>query len=400
MKFTDPGTPTRPILSEQEAAQFTPSHYLTLPAEETQLKAHAWCPEAILTDNVQTPFTVGPDINTNGAQYTHIQQAINAALRENNSHQRIYIRLLPGTYTGTVYIPANAPPITLFGAGRDAANVVIQLALDATMSPAAYQTIVNSNGEYQPNDPAWNMYSMCAFQQKETIDTHCAAVMWSQSENFQLKNLTVINTLLDTVDGGAHQGVALRIDGDKTQLENVRLIGRHDTFFVNTSDINNRYVTDRYSRAYIKDCYIEGDVDYVFGRAMAVFDNVEFHTVSSRGAGEAYVLAPNSLPWIKYGFLVINSRFTGDAGFANQRKAKLGRAWDQGARQTGYLPGKTANGQLVIRDSYIDASYDREHPWGAAATTRRPFIGNHHANRDLNDISFNRLWEYNNMQAT
>lgn len=391
-----PGTVSRPILSEQEASRFTLRHYFTPPEHGNHAGADVWQPEPIRVDPA-TRWVVGPQVGVNGATHAHVQQAFNDALRAQQDQERIAIKLLPGTYTGTVYIPADAPPLTLFGAGEQPDDVVIQLALDSIFSPATYRETVNHHNEYQPDDPAWYMYDLCASKQNATIDTICSAVVWSQSDHFQLKNLTVVNALLDTVDDRAHQAVALRTDGDKVQLERVRLIGRQDTFFVNTSNLRNEYVTDRYSRAYIKDSYIEGDVDYVFGRATAVFERVHFHTVSSRGAKDIHVFAPDSMPWVQYGFLAVKCRFTGDEGFRRGRKARLGRAWDQGARQTGYLPGQTANGQLVIRDSTIDASYDREQPWGAAATTARPFAGNADSARNLDDVHFNRLWEYHNI---
>ncbi|MEQ9919151.1 pectinesterase PemB [Pectobacterium aroidearum] len=395
-KTTYPGTASRPILSEQEASRFTLAHYFTPRGHDGHTDADVWQPALIEVDPA-TPWVVGPQVGLDGVTHTHVQQAINAALRAQQGRSHITIKLLPGTYTGTVYIPADAPPLTLFGAGEQPNDVVIQLALDSMFSPATYRETVNPHGEYQPGDPAWYMYDLCASKQNATIDTICSAVVWSQSDNFQMKNLTVVNALLDSVDGRAHQAVALRTDGDKVQLEKVRLIGRQDTFFVNTSNLRNEYITDRYSRAYIKDCYIEGDVDYVFGRATAVFERVHFHTVSSRGAKDIHVFAPDSMPWVQYGFLAVQCRFTGDEGFRRERKARLGRAWDQGARQTGYLSGQTANGQLVIRDSTIDASYDREQPWGAAATTARPFAGNTNSARNLDDANFNRLWEYNNI---
>ncbi|BES86864.1 putative acyl-CoA thioester hydrolase [Pectobacterium araliae] len=394
-KMTYPGTVYRPILSAQEVERFTLPHYFTRRGDDEHSNADAWQPTPIEV-NPATPWVVGPQVGVDGATHDTVQQAINAALRVPQDQERIAIKLLPGIYTGTVYIPADAPPLTLFGTGDQPNDVVIQLALDSMFSPATYRETVNPHGEYQPGDPAWYLYDLCASKQNATIDTICAAVVWSQSDNFQMKNLTVVNTLLDSVDGRAHQAVALRTDGDKVQLERVRLIGRQDTFFVNTSNLRNEYVTDRYSRAYIKDSYIEGDVDYVFGRATAVFDCVHFHTVSSRGAKDIHVFAPDSMPWTQYGFLAVSCYFTGDKGFSGERKAKLGRAWDQGARQTGYQPNQTANGQLVIRDSTIDASYDREQPWGAAATTARPFAGNVDAARNLDDVHFNRLWEYNN----
>ena len=390
-----PGTAQRPVLSSDEAARFTLQHYFAYRGLYASPIADAWVPQSINTAAVKTPYVVGQTKGIDGVNFTQVQDAVNAALNQQKDKQRIYIKLQPGTYIGTVYIPADAPPITLFGTGESPEKTVISLGLDSMISPETYRTIVNGSQQYQPNDPAWYMYDVCASKQNKTIDTICAAVLWSQSDEFQLKNLTVVNSLLDTVDSGTHQGVALRTDGDKVQLEQVRLIGRQDTFFVNTSDKKNNYVTDHYSRAYIKDSYIEGDVDYVFGRATAVFDSVRFHTVSTRRSKEAYVFAPDTMPWVKQGFLVINSELTSDSGYkTGKQKANMGRAWDQGARQTGYLPGKTANGQLVIRDSTIDSGYDLLNPWSAAATTSRPFKGNVSPQRDLDDINYNRLWEY------
>ena len=389
---TPRGTTSRPQLTAAEAATFTIERYF---AQGGALSAPdgPWSPSPVHLPQTESAWRVAPS----GAPFTRIQQAVNAAIGQHGAQEaRIYIRIEPGIYRETVYIPEGAPPITLYGAGDSPEEVRIELAIDSQFSIARYRQRVNSQQQYREGDPAWYQYALCAGRTSKTIGTNCAAVVWSQSADFQLLNLSVANSLLDTVDGGTHQGVALRTDGDRVQLENVRLLGRQDTLYVNTSNRRNEAVTDRISRVYVKDSYVEGDVDYVFGRANAVFDNVHFHTVSTRRSPEAYVLAPNTLPDNPYGFLVKNSRFTGDGGYQGSFKAKLGRAWDQGAGKTGYLAGKTANGQVLIVNSTIDQSYDRLSPWGAAATTARPFRGNTAAERQLDDVAFNRLWEFNN----
>lgn len=389
---TPRGTTFRPQLTAAEAATFTIERYF---AQGGALSAPdgPWSPSPVHLPQTESAWRVAPS----GAPFTRIQQAVNAAIGQQGAQEaRIYIRIEPGIYRETVYIPEGAPPITLYGAGDSPEEVRIELAIDSQFSIARYRQRVNSQQQYREGDPAWYQYALCAGRTSKTIGTNCAAVVWSQSADFQLLNLSVANSLLDTVDGGTHQGVALRTDGDRVQLENVRLLGRQDTLYVNTSNRRNEAVTDRISRVYVKDSYVEGDVDYVFGRTNAVFDNVHFHTVSTRRSPEAYVLAPNTLPDNPYGFLVKNSRFTGDGGYQGSFKAKLGRAWDQGAGKTGYLAGKTANGQVLIVNSTIDQSYDRLSPWGAAATTARPFRGNTAAERQLDDVAFNRLWEFNN----
>ncbi|HHS9647677.1 TPA: putative acyl-CoA thioester hydrolase [Klebsiella oxytoca] len=386
------GTASRPQLTAAEAASFTMERYF---AQGGALSAPdgPWSPSPVSLPQTESAWRVA----LAGAPYSRIQQAVNAAIAQHSAkNERIYIRIEPGIYRETVYIPAGAPPITLYGAGEQPEEVRIELALDSQFSAQRYREQVNGQHQYREGDPAWYQYALCAGRTSKTIGTNCAAVMWSQSADFQLVNLSVANSLLDTVDGGTHQGVALRTDGDRVQLEKVRLLGRQDTLYLNTSNLRNEAVTDRISRVYVKDSYVEGDVDYVFGRANAVFDNVHFHTVSTRRSPEAYVLAPNTLPDNPYGFLVKNSRFTGDSGYQGSFKAKLGRAWDQGAGKTGYLAGQTANGQVLIANSAIDQSYDRLSPWGAAATTSRPFRGNISAERQLDDVAFNRLWEFKN----
>ena len=381
------GTATRPLLTAQEAAPYTAENYFAQGGLLSQPQG-AWQPGDINLNDINTPWRVA----ASGAPFTRVQQAVDAAIAQHQGAERIFIRLEPGVYTGTVYIPDDAPPITIFGSGKQPEAVRIELALDSQFSPAQYRQTVNAD-HYPPNSPAYYQYALCAGKTTALIGTNCAAVFWSQSNDLQLVNLTIANSLLDTVDGGTHQGVALRTDGDRIQLQNVRLLGRQDTLYLNVSNRHNDAITDRINRVYVKDSYIEGDVDYVFGRANAVFDGVHFHTVSSCHSPEAYVLASNTLPENPYGFLVKNSRFTTDEGYKGTFKAKLGRAWDQGAGKTGYLPGKTANGQALIVNSTIDGGYDSLSPWGAAATTARPYKGNTDSARQLNDVQFNRLWE-------
>lgn len=377
-------SPEHPVLTAAEQKPFTVERYLTLNQDR-------WVPEAVTM--AETAFVVGEPRSP--APYHTVQQAINAALAQHKGDEPIAIKVLPGRYVGTVYIPQDAPAMTIYGAGDDANKVVLSLAIDSMISPQEYQTLVGSQGEYQASDPAWYMYQNCAQTPNKVVTTVCSSVVWSQSDRFTLANLTIENSMLDGIGAGTHQGVALRTDGDKVLLDNVRLLGRQDTFFVNNADKDNQYNTERHTRAYIRNSYIEGDVDYVFGRAQAVFDQVEFHTVSSRNVSSAYVFAPDTLPNSSYGFLVTQSKLSCDSGFTHFAP-KLGRAWEQGASKTGYLPGKTANGQLLITQSQIETCYDVNQPWGAAATTNRAFTGNAAKQRDLNDVNHNRLWLYNN----
>jgi pectinesterase len=118
--------------------------------------------------------------------------------------------------------------------------------------------------------------------------------------------------------------------------------------------------------------------------------------VSTRKASGGVIFAPNTAPSFPYGFLVRHCLLTADAAYQAAPTGHFGRAWDQGASATGYLPGSTPNGQLVIRDSYLGPGFDTVAPWSPAATTARPFTASTEPDRDLNDVNFNRLWEYRN----
>ena len=393
---TAPGTVTRPILSASEASSYIQANYLAQSGTYAAPVSDPWTPAAIDTTSAPN-FIVG---RTTSATHNTIQKAVNAAILLGGTN-RIYIQVLPGTYSGVVYVPASAPPITIYGAGTTATDVVIEYAIDAYWDLPTYISEVNPSGQFLATDPAWSMFSACSTQTGVTkIDTPCAAVVWGQSNGLQLKNLTISNMM--PVASTSHQAVALRTDGDKTQLESVRLIGGQDTFFVNSGDPatpTNKmgaYQTTRISRAYINSSYIEGDIDFVFGRANAVFNNCDFNVVSTRGTGSGYIFAPDTVPAYSYGFLVMNSRIAGDPGFQGQGLARLGRSWDQGSSSTGYLPGNSPNGQIVIRDSTIDSSFSVTTSWNPAATSNRPFAGNIGVNRNLNDTNYNRLWEFNN----
>lgn len=378
-----PGTSSRPILTAGEAKNFVQERYFST----LDPKAAPWSPSAIATP-VKADFVVGP-AGTEGVTHTTIQAAVDAAIARHSS-SRTYIAVMPGEYEGTVYVPAAPGSLTIYGVGDKAADVKIGLAIDSEIDPTTWRRLVNPAGKYMPGKPAWYMFDTCQSKHTATVGVMCSAVFWSQNNGLQLQNLTISNTLGDSVDAGNHQAVALRSDGDKVQLNKVNLLGRQNTFFVTNSGVQNKLQNDRIARTLVTDSYLEGDVDIVSGRGAVVFDNSRFQVVNSRTQKEAYVFAPATQSNLFYGFLATNSRFNA----AGDGVAQLGRSLD--------VDGST-NGQVVIRDSAINEGFNTATPWADAAISKRPFSGNTGAKNDkgeeqrnLNDTNFNRMWEYNN----
>jgi len=144
----------------------------------------------------------------------------------------------------------------------------------------------------------------------------CASVTIADTAiNFQAKNITFSNDF-DTVKNSKtmknHQAFALRNEADRSSFFACRFLGRQDTLYANKG------------RQYYKNCYIEGDVDFVFGGADAVYDGCEIHSLQREGVNGGFVTAPSTLAKDK-GFLFYRCRLTGDETL--KHIVKLGRPW-------------------------------------------------------------------------
>jgi pectinesterase len=320
-------TSTRPQLSSADAASYTIAKYFASGPD-------AWDPTAGL--GAASSFTPNFTVASNGSgTHTTVQAALTAAA---SGSTRRYILVKPGTYRETIAI-SGSTPITLYGADTDASRVVI----------------VNGKSAADAGGTS----------QSSTFTTKAAGL--------QLMNLTVSNDFATPASGSNIQAVALYTTGDKTVLQNVRLHGFQDTLYVDSPSAT------AIARVYIKDSFIEGDTDFIFGRAVLVVDGGTIHYLSSRkGTGSGVHFAPSTHVDNMYGFLAVHVSFTADAG-APSNKISLGRSWDQSSTTP------TPNGQAVIRESTLGAHIALTAPWAAAATSGRAY-----------SATGNRFYEYCN----
>ncbi|MCT8156100.1 acyl-CoA thioesterase, partial [Klebsiella aerogenes] len=238
---TAPGNTARPILSADEAKNFTQAAYF----QSLTPNAAAWTPSAISLP-AQPDFIVGP-AGAQGVTHTTIQAAVDAAIAR-HSARRLFIAVMPGEYAGTVYVPAAPGALTIYGTGENPADVKISEAIDSEMDRNSWRHLVNPGGKYMPGKPAWYMFDSCQSKSAATVGVMCSAVFWSQNNGLQLQNLTIANNLGDSVDAGTHQAVALRSDGDQVQINKVNILGRQNTFFVTNSGVQNRLQDNRQTR--------------------------------------------------------------------------------------------------------------------------------------------------------
>ncbi|WP_458243024.1 pectinesterase family protein [Streptomyces sp. MAI_2237] len=229
----------------------------------------------------------------------------------------------PGTYRETVAVPAETTDLTIRGATGDPRDTVI--------------VFDRANGTKKPDGT--------------TYGTAGSATFTSAAAGLTVRDLTLANDWLraDHPDITGTQAVAAYVHGDRTHFDNVRLLAHQDTLFVDTTAL------DAFDRQYFSRCHIEGDVDFVFGRATAVFDRCRFHTLARDVdfTPKGMVFAPSTARANPHGILAVRSRITSGA---QDGAYKLARPWVPSYETTAWP-------SLVVRDTWIGPGIDPVAPY-------------------------------------
>lgn len=365
-------TATRPQLDAAAAAPLTPVKYLAQGGKSlpmSSLPVDNWDPTAGVGDvsTFTAQFTVDAAGKSDASNFVTVQAAMDAAVALGNKVPPVFIRIKPGTYRETVCLPSSGTPaIRLYSLDSDASHTVI----------------VFNNGN-PTVDASKTNGNKCNSSPANPIGTSGSATFAVNAADFQAKNITFANDYVKGSFAGSNQSaVALMTQGDKIVLENVRLLGHQDTFYMKSGNV------DQVSRVYVKDSYIEGDVDFIFGRGTAVLDNCTIHTLNT-GNGNGYVTAASTDYRNSYGFLITNSRFTAETG-TPVGQIYLGRAWDEGVSSLAAYGATSPNGQVVIRNSVLGEHIRKADPWGESTATR-PY-----SSVPSGTLPANRLFEYGN----
>jgi pectin methylesterase-like acyl-CoA thioesterase len=113
-------------------------------------------------------------------------------------------------------------------------------------------------------------------------------------------------TIHNLTPQGGSQAEALRMEScDKCIVRNANIESLQDTLLWS-------------GRIYASNCYIAGNVDFVWGTGAAYFDNCEIHTVGQAGA---IVQARN--PASTYGYVFVDSNITADGTVRGQVLARI-----------------------------------------------------------------------------
>lgn len=148
-------------------------------------------------------------------------------------------------------------------------------------------------------------------------------------------------TLANTAGPGpaAGQAIALYADGDRLMFDGCRFLGNQDTLFTGPlppKEIEpngfagpKQFAPRINGRHYYRNCYIEGDIDFIFGSATAYFESCEFFSKNIGRPVNSYVTAASTPQGQAYGYVMKDCRFTGSCP---PHSAYLGRPWREYAK--------------------------------------------------------------------
>lgn len=230
--------------------------------------------------------------------FNNLQDAINS-IPEANS-ERVVINIKNGVYKQKVNI--TKPFITLLG--EDAEKTIL------TFDDAANKL----------------------FPSGEKMNTFNSYTVFIAGDDFIAENITFENAAGDGRVVG--QAVAAYVDGDRAQFKNCKFIANQDTIFTGplppkpidrgTFGGPREGQERRNSRQYYENCFIRGDVDFIFGSATAVFNKCEIFSNNRNEKVNGYVTAASTPEGNDFGYVFFDCKLISDAP---AHTVYLGRPW-------------------------------------------------------------------------
>ncbi|WP_019394632.1 pectinesterase family protein [Priestia filamentosa] len=240
--------------------------------------------------------------------YHTVQEAINAIPSGNK--EKVTVFIFNGVYKEVVTVSEDKDFVSLIGENVNKTKL----------------TYDNYSGKEKPGGG--------------TYGTSGSASVYIYGNDFTAENLTFENSFDEkSVDIKDEQAVAVYTKGERQVFKNTRFIGNQDTLYT------------KEGTQYFYKCYIEGDVDFIFGGSQAVFEKCDIMSLT-RGSStvNGYVTAPSTQITDEYGYLFIKSRLLSNA---EEGTVYLGRPWHPGG-------DPHAIGSVVFRESYLGSHINKQ----------------------------------------
>lgn len=231
--------------------------------------------------------------------YTSVQQAIDAAPAGRTEPWLIFVK--SGSYEESVTVPPDKPFIHLIG--QDRANTVIHRRLNVGGKPETGKVEPYwAHSVHNPDAPVYRAEG---------------SVVTVKADDFYTTGISYVNDFgVDSQSGP--QALAMKSQGDRAAFFDCAFRSFQDTWMTTTDDA---------CRHYVKDCFIEGAVDYFYGSGDVLLEHCTLYNVR-RGS---VIVAPCHEK-SKWGYVFRHCIVDGNAEAARDGKTKLGRPWHNSPR--------------------------------------------------------------------
>ncbi|KGN57171.1 probable pectinesterase 67 [Cucumis sativus] len=183
----------------------------------------------LLTKKIGTNRTIKVDINGNG-EFKSIQAAVDSVPEGNSQWMIIHVR--KGIYREKVHIPSSKPYIFLRGNGKGRTSIVWSQSSSDNVESATFKV---------------EAHNFIAFGVSFKNEAPTGVAYTSQN-----------------------QSVAAFVAADKIAFYHCGFYSTHNTLF----DYKGRHYYDK--------CYIQGSIDFIFGRGKSVFHNCEMFVIDDK----------------------------------------------------------------------------------------------------------------------
>ena len=217
------------------------------------------------------------------------------------------------------------------------------------LKPGVYHEKVTINRPYvtiQGEDAnttiiTWDDCANALMPDGSKMGTFRSYTMFLDNHDITLSHITVQNASGPRSKAG--QAIALYADGDRITVTHCRLESHQDTLFTGPLPptviqpggfIGPKEFAPRINgRHFYKNCYICGDIDFIFGSATAYFENCELYSIYEKPEITSsdkqalvcgYVTAASTPEGQEYGYVFSHCHFTSNCP---EKSVFLGRPW-------------------------------------------------------------------------
>jgi pectin methylesterase-like acyl-CoA thioesterase len=193
---------------------------------------------------------------------------------------------------------------------------------DITVKPGTYREVVTIRKPHvhlhgDDPDPSRTtiVFNNGALKSGGTFNS---STVFVEADDVTIDHLSLANDL----GAGKGQAVALHVTGDRAIFHHLRISSAQDTLFAASRYCYGDYGPCVTARQYFADCFIEGNIDFIFGDSKAVFERCELHGVPSGSV--MYTAQSKHTADQHSGYIFDHCRLT---GAPRDGVISLGRSW-------------------------------------------------------------------------